>query len=72
MKKLYEKLPVVVQGGHFWSAYHCGHSSYQCGHSSVYPASRHVSSLVVQSLGCLIGASITHRTNRAGRVACGE
>lgn len=65
MKKLYEKTPGRSAGGHFGSAYHCGHSS-------VYPASRHVSSLVVQSLGCLIGASITHRTNRAGRVACGE
>lgn len=47
-------------------------AAYYRGHTPFYPAGRHVSSLLVQGVGSLIGVSITHRTNRAGRVACGE
>ena len=46
--------------------------AYYCSHPPLYPANSNVSSLVVQGVGSLIGVSITHRTNRAGRVACGE
>lgn len=42
--------------------------AYYRGHPPVYPANSNVSSLVVQG----VGRVISQRTNRAGRVACGE